>query len=181
MILWANEKINKKYEGPVIELAFDGYDLGRKYCFPSIGFSWSGRKRSIDVCLSSTNVDLMFERKTQSLASRTVFVRRVFWSIFISACVVVTSLGVGTLGYHYFGQLAWLDALLNASMILAGMGPVDSVKTVGGKLFATFYCLFSGIVFLTLLAIILTPIYHRFLHSFHLAEEDGADDEEGDN
>lgn len=114
----------------------------------------------------------MFENRSQSLASRPVFVRRVLWSLFISLCVVIASLGGGTLGYHYFGGLEWIDALLNASMILAGMGPVDAVKTVEGKLFATCYCLFSGIVFLTLLAIILTPIYHRFLHSFHLAEDD---------
>jgi hypothetical protein len=81
-------------------------------------------------------------------------------------------LGVGTLGYHHFGHLEWIDALLNAAMILTGMGPVDPMKTAPGKLFATFYCLFSGIVFLSLMAIIMAPIYHRFLHTFHLPDED---------
>jgi hypothetical protein len=117
----------------------------------------------------------MFENKTDSLAPRKVFVARVVWSFLISSCVVAASLGLGTLGYHIFGELMWIDALLNAAMILSGMGPVDAVKSVEGKLFATFYCLFSGIVFLTLLAIILTPIYHRFLHSFHLADENDQD------
>lgn len=70
-----------------------------------------------------------------------------------------------------FGGLAWIDALLNAAMILTGTGPVDPMKTSGGKLFATFYCLFSGIVFLSLMAIILAPIYHRAMHRFHMDEE----------
>jgi hypothetical protein len=119
----------------------------------------------------------MFENKTDPIAPRKVFITRVASSFLISLCVVSGSLGIGTAGYHIFGELAWIDALLNAAMILAGMGPVDPMKSNSGKLFATFYCLFSGIVFLTLLAIILTPIYHRFLHSFHLEEEEGRDGE----
>jgi hypothetical protein len=84
------------------------------------------------------------------------------------------SLGLGSWGYHFFGGLGWTDALLNAAMILTGMGPVDPMKSEGGKLFAVFYCLFSGIVFLSLMAIILAPIYHRFLHTFHLDEEEAS-------
>lgn len=71
-----------------------------------------------------------------------------------------------------FAELTWIDSLLNAAMILTGMGPVDPMKSMAGKLFATFYCLFSGLVFLSLMAIILAPNYHRFLHTFHLAEDD---------
>ena len=114
----------------------------------------------------------MFENKNDALAPKTVFITRVVFSVVISLSVITVSLGVGTWGYHYFGELTWIDALLNAAMILTGMGPVDPMKSFGGKLFATFYCLFSGIVFLSLMAIILAPIYHRFLHTFHLAEED---------
>lgn len=114
----------------------------------------------------------MFENKNDPLAPKHVFVTRVVFSVLISLLVILLSLGIGTFGYHFFGKLTWIDSLLNAAMILTGMGPVDPMKSVGGKLFATFYCLFSGIVFLSLMAIILAPIYHRFLHSFHLAEED---------
>ena len=114
----------------------------------------------------------MFENKNEELAPKSIFITRVAISFLISLLVIAVSLGAGTWGYHYFGELTWIDALLNAAMILTGMGPVDPIKSVGGKLFATFYCLFSGIVFLTLMAIILAPIYHRFLHTFHLADED---------
>jgi hypothetical protein len=117
----------------------------------------------------------MFENRGESLAPRNVFIKRVISSFLIAFSVVLVSLALGTCGYHYLGQLNWIDALLNAAMILGGMGPVDPVKSVEGKLFATFYCLFSGIIFLTLLAIILTPIYHRFLHSFHLMDEGDTD------
>jgi hypothetical protein len=114
----------------------------------------------------------VFENKFEPLAPRKVFVTRIVFSFLITLFVIAASLGVGTLGYHLFGELTWIDSLLNAAMILTGMGPVDPMKSVPGKLFATFYCLFSGIVFLTLMAIILAPIYHRFLHTFNLADDD---------
>ena len=113
----------------------------------------------------------MFESKNDPIAPKQVFVTRIVISILISLLVIAVSLGIGTWGYHAFGELTWIDSLLNAAMILTGMGPVDPMKSVEGKLFATFYCLFSGIVFLTLMAIILAPIYHRFLHTFHLDDE----------
>ena len=119
----------------------------------------------------------MFENKSDPVATKNVFITRVFLSFLSSLLVVAISLGIGTCGYYFFGELAWIDALLNASMILAGMGPVDPMNSVGGKLFATFYCLFSGIVFLTLMAIILAPIYHRFLHNFHFVDADDASDD----
>ena len=114
----------------------------------------------------------MFENKNEPLATKAVFITRLLFSFLISLLVIAVSLGVGTWGYHFFGDLTWIDALLNAAMILTGMGPVDPMKSVGGKLFATFYCLFSGIIFLTLMAIVLAPIHHRFLHAFHLVDED---------
>lgn len=114
----------------------------------------------------------MFENKNDPVASQPVFITRIVISVLISLLVIAVSLGVGTLGYHMFGELTWIDSLLNAAMILTGMGPVDPMKSVAGKLFATFYCLFSGLVFLSLMAIILAPIYHRFLHTFHLAEDE---------
>jgi hypothetical protein len=112
-----------------------------------------------------------YEQKHQPLAPPWVFLRRVLRSFLVTLTIVAVSLSIGTLGYHYFGNLAWLDALLNAAMILTGMGPVDRMETSAGKLFSTFYALFSGIVFLTLVAVMAAPIYHRFMHQFHLETE----------
>lgn len=89
-----------------------------------------------------------------------------------SLIILVFSIGIGTAGYHVFGRLSWIDSFLNASMILTGMGPVDHLDTYAGKLFASFYALFSGVAFLTFVAVLFAPIYHRFLHRFHLNIED---------
>lgn len=75
------------------------------------------------------------------------------------------------LGYHFLEELSWIDSLLNASMILGGMGPVAPLRTAGGKIFASFYALYSGVVLLASVGILATPIFHRFLHNFHLAED----------
>jgi len=77
----------------------------------------------------------------------------------------------GVVGYSYFLQMPLIDGLINAAMILTGMGPVDKMETTAGKLFATVYTLYSGLAFLSMVAIIIAPIYHRFLHQFHLDEE----------
>jgi hypothetical protein len=86
--------------------------------------------------------------------------------------IVIFSLILGTAGYHYFGHITWVDGFLNASMILTGMGPVDRMETTEGKLFAAFYALYSGLAFLTMVTVIIAPIYHRFLHHFHLLSDD---------
>jgi hypothetical protein len=86
--------------------------------------------------------------------------------------IIMGSLLLGVLGYHYLEGLAWVDALVNASMLLGGMGPVDVLHTVAGKLFASFYALYSGIIFLVVVGVIFAPLYHRFLHRFHLGVED---------
>ncbi len=112
------------------------------------------------------------ERRHQPLASTRVFIRRLLTYLAISIAIITFSLGIGVLGYHYLENLSWLDALLNASMILGGMGPVDPLHTAAGKLFASFYALFSGMVFLVAVGVLIAPIFHRFLHAFHIAEED---------
>lgn len=89
----------------------------------------------------------------------------------ISLAIIGFSLGLGVMGYHYYGNLSWIDSLLNASMILSGMGPVNELHTFSAKLFSSFYALFSGVVFITSVAVLLTPIVHRFLHKFHLEKE----------
>ena len=78
----------------------------------------------------------------------------------------------GSAGYHVYGALPWIDALLNAAMILTGMGPVNAMQTDSGKLFSTFYALYSGIAFLSIIAVILAPLLHRLLHHFHLDEDE---------
>jgi len=114
----------------------------------------------------------MFEHKSAPLLSPWKFYGRLARSFGVALAIVSFSLFLGTAGYHYLGGLPWLDALLNASMILTGMGPVDPMKTTSGKLFATFYALYSGIAFLTTMAVIASPIVHRFMHKFHLDDDE---------
>jgi hypothetical protein len=113
-----------------------------------------------------------FEHRGQPLVSRRTFLGRVVRYLGFSIVIIGISLGIGILGYHLFEHMSWLDALLNASMILGGMGPVDPVRTDAGKLFASFYALFSGVVFLVAVGVFIAPIFHRFLHAFHVDTED---------
>ena len=113
-----------------------------------------------------------FEHHRQPLADRRLFARRVVRYIALSSAIILGSLAVGVIGYHYTEGLPWLDSLLNASMILGGMGPVSVITTTGGKIFASVYSLFSGIVFLAVAGITIAPIAHRMLHKLHLAVDD---------
>ena len=110
----------------------------------------------------------MYEHHKQPLASRKVFAQRVVTNALIGAAMILIALGIGILGYHFFEGLSWIDSLLNASMILGGMGPVNALQTTAGKLFASFYALFSGVVFIAAMGVLAAPIFHRFLHHFHL-------------
>lgn len=110
----------------------------------------------------------MYEHRTQRLLSRRQFGLRVLRSAGFSAAVVVVSLAIGAVGYHSTEGLPWVDAVLNASMILTGMGPVDHLVTTPGKLFATFYCLLAGLGSLTAISLLLAPVIHRGLHVFHV-------------
>ena len=85
--------------------------------------------------------------------------------------LLLVSLAIGMLGYHFFENLSWIDSLLNASMILGGMGPVSPLQTNAGKIFASFYAIYSGVILLASVGILIAPIFHRFLHRFHLADE----------
>lgn len=86
--------------------------------------------------------------------------------------VLVFSLGIGVVGYHHYFQLAWVDSLYNASLILTGMGPVDKAPDNAAKVFASFYSIYSGVAFLTSVAVIFSPVVHRFLHKFRLDMEE---------
>lgn len=121
----------------------------------------------------------MFEHHREPLASRAEFTRRILRFSSLSIGIILFSLGIGILGYHYIVGLDWIDSLLNASMLLGGMGPiVTDLKTTSAKLFASFYALFSGMVFLVAIGVLSTPILHRFLHHFHLELDDENDDEQ---
>lgn len=110
----------------------------------------------------------MYEHKSEPLLPFRRFARRLLGHFIVALAAIFGSLGIGVVGYHFLERLTWLDALLNASMILGGMGPVDAIRTPAGKLFASFYALFSGVVFLVIVGILIAPIGHRFLHKLHL-------------
>ncbi len=110
----------------------------------------------------------MYEHHKQPLAKKSVFAKRLMLNGLIGAALLFVSLGIGMLGYHFLEGLSWLDSMLNASMILGGMGPVNPLQTTAGKVFASFYALFSGLVFIGVAGILLTPFVHRLLHQFHL-------------
>jgi len=113
-----------------------------------------------------------FERRHEPLLPKRLFLARMARFAGFSAGILVASLIAGILGYRYIVGLSWLDALLNASMILTGMGPVDPMRSTGAKLFASFYALFSGVVFLTSMGVLAAPFVHRLMHRFHIASND---------
>lgn len=112
----------------------------------------------------------MYERKNQPIVTRQVFVRRLQKNLFYSAVLIAFCLLIGTVGYHFFSDCTWIDAFHNASMILSGMGPVITIREFSGKLFSSFYALFSGLVFVANIGVLLAPLLHRILHRLHVEE-----------
>lgn len=121
---------------------------------------------------------MRYERRHHPLAPMHVYRRRQLASLGVAGIVLGVSLTVGIAGYHWAGGLPWLDALVNASMILGGMGPVDPITRPAGKWFASAYALYSGVALLTSVGIIFAPGVHRLLHKFHI-EVEGEDDGSG--
>jgi hypothetical protein len=118
---------------------------------------------------------MKYEHRKHALLPKQHFYLRVASHAGIAGILISLSLGIGVLGYHYCAQLPLLDALLNASMILGGMGPIDRIETVSGKIFASFYALFSGLMLIAIVGILIAPVIHRFLHKFHLESENKRD------
>ena len=114
----------------------------------------------------------IFERKHEELASVAVFVKRIFAALGIAFGLIGIALTIGIVGYHSLGGFGFVDSLLEASMILGGMGPVNTLSTDGVKIFASLYALFSGLVFVGVMGIVLAPVVHRFLHKFHVDQAD---------
>lgn len=117
------------------------------------------------------------EHRHQPVVPRRVFLRRVGRYAISALLLVGISWGIGILGYRTFEHMSWIDAILNSAMILGGMGPVNPLQTDAGKLFASFYALFAGIVFLISVGVLVIPIFHRILHQFHV--EKGKEKDEG--
>src|SRR5271168_5157233 len=113
----------------------------------------------------------MYEHRTKPLLPRKVFYQRLAHHAAMGVMVIAISLGIGMVGYHCLEKLPWIDSFLNAAMILSGMGPVASMQTDAGKLFAGAFALYSGIALIMVLGIIFAPVIHRFLHKFHLEDE----------
>ena len=113
-----------------------------------------------------------FERHSEGLLPKRQFFRR--WLVYagLSLGILTVSLWIGVWGYHVFEGLPWLDALLNASMILTGMGPIAVMESPGAKFFAGTYALFSGVIFLSTVAVMFAPLVHRLLHLMHIDEAD---------
>lgn len=114
----------------------------------------------------------MFERRHENLAPVSVFARRIAASVVMAGILIAVALFIGIAGYHWIAGFGLVDSLLEASMILAGMGPVNQLPTRGAKIFASGYALFSGLMFIAVMGIVLAPITHRMLHKFHIDEKD---------
>ncbi len=117
---------------------------------------------------------MRFEHRKQPVLPREQWLKRVARSVWLAAILIFVSLAVGVLGYHLIGELPWVDAILEASMILGGMGPVVPLQNDGIKIFASAYALYSGLAVITMTGIILAPWAHRLLHTFHAADSHDA-------
>jgi ADP-glucose pyrophosphorylase len=114
----------------------------------------------------------LFEHKTHQILPFNKFITRLIKYFLFSCFLIAFSLAIGTVGYYYFAHISWIDSFYNASLILTGMGPVNEMPTDSAKLFASFYALFSGIAFLSTVAVIFAPIAHRLLHILHINEDE---------
>jgi hypothetical protein len=113
----------------------------------------------------------LYEHRTDKLLEWPAFLRRASFHLTMGLLAIAVAVGLGTMGYHWLGRVPWLDAFLNASMILGGMGPVDHMDTNGAKLFAACYALFSGLFFIAIMGVVLAPWIHRMIHVMHAEEE----------
>ncbi|ADV48737.1 hypothetical protein Celal_1424 [Cellulophaga algicola DSM 14237] len=114
----------------------------------------------------------MNQRKATPILPPKEFAKRVIKYAVFATILLAFSLGIGVLGYHYIGTLNWIDSIYNASMILTGMGPVDEMKTDAAKLFASSYAIFSGVIFLSTVAIFFAPFAHRLMHLLRIEDID---------
>lgn len=115
---------------------------------------------------------MTFERRQDKLAPIPVFIKRLAGALTIAVGLIAGSLLIGIAGYHWIAGFDWVDSLLEASMILGGMGPVNPLPTTAAKIFASIYALFSGLILIGVMGIMLSPMVHRIMHAFHVDERD---------
>ncbi|HNS07809.1 MAG TPA: hypothetical protein PKZ26_08570 [Anaerolineaceae bacterium] len=115
-----------------------------------------------------------YERHNQPLLPKRQFLFRLLRHFGFGTGLILGSLAIGVLGYHFTENMPWLDSVLNASMILGGMGPVNTLATAAGKVFASLYALFSGVIFLVAAGVFIAPVVHRWLHKMHLDQDEEA-------
>ncbi len=118
----------------------------------------------------------MFEHRYEKLLSKRLFIRRLIKFALISLILILVSLVIGLIGYHALEGYSWVDSFLNAAMLMGGMGPVGTLHTDGGKVFAGIYALYCGLIEIIAIGIFAAPIFHRFLHHFHLESEHKQND-----
>lgn len=111
---------------------------------------------------------LRFEHRSQPLLPRRAYLRRVIYAAGMSISILLAWVLAGMIGYHLLAGLTWIDSFLNAAMIVGGMGPVNLLVNPAAKIFAGVYAIMSGVLFLAIFGILAAPIFHRFLHGFHL-------------
>jgi hypothetical protein len=116
--------------------------------------------------------EIIFEHRSKPLLPRSEFIKRMVFFASISAGFVTFSLLMGMIGYRIFEKFSWVDAFVNAAMLMGGMGPVGELHTDAGKIFAGVYAMYCGLVFIIAVGFLIAPLFHRFLHKFHLEMDD---------
>jgi hypothetical protein len=120
----------------------------------------------------SSRGPLQFERRHEQLAPLSIFIQRIIASLVFALALIGVALMIGIAGYRYLAGFSWVDSLLEASMILGGMGPVNQLPSDRAKIFASAYALFSGLMFIAVMGLVLAPVVHRILHKFHVDDRD---------
>ena len=113
----------------------------------------------------------MFEHYKQPVISRSAFIKRMTVCVLVSLAILFLTYFIGTLIFHYLGGFTWIDGVLNAVLVMMGVSITGALNNPVLKIFVSFYAVFSGVIFFSVITIILLPIIHRFLHRFHLDRE----------
>lgn len=117
---------------------------------------------------------ILFEHKSKPLLPRLEFIKRMVFFALLSISSVIVSLLMGIVGYRIFENFSWVDAFVNAAMLMGGMGPVNELRTDAGKIFAGVYSMYCGLVFIIAVGFLVAPVFHRFLHKFHLEMDESV-------
>jgi hypothetical protein len=115
---------------------------------------------------------LRYENSRQPLLARNIYLRRLVYTGLITISILAIWVIIGMIGYHFLDDLPWIDAFVNTGMLVGGMGPINILTNPPAKIFAGFYAILSGVLFLSAFAVMMAPIFHRFIHKFHLETDE---------